>query len=896
MTAASPNLDALLAQSAWAHSLARELVRDPDQADDLVQQGFLEALRRLPGDRIASPRAWLGRVLRHRAVDEARSDRQRRRREAALARPEASEAADPAGSSAHRVRVQRDLANAVLALEEPYREVITLRFFDAVPPRTIAKRLGRPVETVRTQIKRGLDQLRGQLDTDYGDRDAWCAALLPLVGAGAPATVGSSTLVALGGALMTWKVLVPLVGASLAAFFWFDRATPSAAPPVPVPPTDVATLRAEPNLATPREAIATTPTTAEPRATELRGRVLDLDGVPVAGVELWLRDPSLPRFDASTGTVSWPVGTTRQAVPLFDGSPELSAAIRAAEGEPVLRQILPAALAPYSESLHAELRGTPPGPRTRTDATGAFAIRAAFAADAVDLRVLAVDRAAYAASTDDTTEVRLLVGPIGELHGRVVDQHGAPVHIAEVELELSLDELADRVGTALGGRPFALARGLRDFFDYKRKREWQVETAADGAFALAGVPTDGPALSARKAGFDSTERTLRGPQAGGPLVLRRRPVVPPDLTGVVRHGDGRVAPGAHVAFGRHRTTADTGGQFALTAKDWQPDSALVAYTEGAQMARIEDLGPRLDRDREAGRGLVLVLGPEPLEIRGRVVEADGAPAEGWQIHLLDGATSDHLAWAEHVIAATATLAPTTGADGTFRVGGLSDRAYRLRAIHDETLLTLDSQPLVAGTVDAELRIPEDALHAELEGIVLDREGLPVDGARVVSVLELSRPALGVGQNLTARSTARTDARGRFTLRDVPRRGATIQVQGSAVGATNASIQLDPRVALPVMVTVDRLRRVRIAIDAGWPDQRTHIGFVDAAGAPLQITVQTETYSMQGERLTLTDVADHEMRVPSAAVAAAFYGHWRDGNPLHRIPLQQVPEQTLRLGR
>ncbi|MEM7201755.1 MAG: carboxypeptidase-like regulatory domain-containing protein [Planctomycetota bacterium] len=233
------------------------------------------------------------------------------------------------------------------------------------------------------------------------------------------------------------------------------------------------------------------------------------------------------------------------------------------------------------------------------------------------------------------------------------------------------------------------------------------------------VPTDGLALTARKAGFDS-EHPL-GPRAGVlQLALRRRPTVPPDLTGVVRHRDGRAAPGAHVAFGRHRTTADARGVFGLTDKDWQIDSPLLAYTEGAQMEQIDGLGPRLDPDPNAGRSLVLELGPEPLEIRGRIVGADGAPAAGWQIHLLDGATSDGLAWGEHLVAAAPTLAPTTQDDGAFRVGGLSARAYRLRAIHRETLLTLDSAPIVAGAVNTELRVPRDALHAELEGIVLDR--------------------------------------------------------------------------------------------------------------------------------------------------------------------------------
>jgi len=44
-------------------------------------------------------------------------------------------------------------------------------------PRAIAARLATPVETVRTRLKRGLAQLRAELDRKYGSRDAWSIVL-----------------------------------------------------------------------------------------------------------------------------------------------------------------------------------------------------------------------------------------------------------------------------------------------------------------------------------------------------------------------------------------------------------------------------------------------------------------------------------------------------------------------------------------------------------------------------------------------------------------------------------------------------------------------------------------------------------------------------------------------
>jgi RNA polymerase sigma-70 factor (ECF subfamily) len=64
--------------------------------------------------------------------------------------------------------VQRAVVDAVLALPEPCRVAVLLRFFDELPPREIAERVGAPVETVRTRIKRGIELLRTRLAGQLG--------------------------------------------------------------------------------------------------------------------------------------------------------------------------------------------------------------------------------------------------------------------------------------------------------------------------------------------------------------------------------------------------------------------------------------------------------------------------------------------------------------------------------------------------------------------------------------------------------------------------------------------------------------------------------------------------------------------------------------------------------
>jgi hypothetical protein len=96
-----------------------------------------------------------------------------------------------------QVELQRLLAEAVLALDEPYRSAVVLRHLEQLSPAQIAQRQKCSVEAARQRVTRGLQQLRARLDHKFdGNRDAWRALLVPfaqhapLVGAGVAAGVG----------------------------------------------------------------------------------------------------------------------------------------------------------------------------------------------------------------------------------------------------------------------------------------------------------------------------------------------------------------------------------------------------------------------------------------------------------------------------------------------------------------------------------------------------------------------------------------------------------------------------------------------------------------------------------------------------------------------------------
>lgn len=160
---------------------------DVRDAEDAAQETFVTAFRSLAswrGD--GSFSAWMARIavrvaLRHAsrrrpvtwldpmAAESAESSAQTRTpadraSHAALTTGAlaAASASDPASVA---LRGEREVAvrTAVAALDEPYREVVALRFFGDLSLAEIAAVSGRPLGTVKTHLHRGLARLRDSL-------------------------------------------------------------------------------------------------------------------------------------------------------------------------------------------------------------------------------------------------------------------------------------------------------------------------------------------------------------------------------------------------------------------------------------------------------------------------------------------------------------------------------------------------------------------------------------------------------------------------------------------------------------------------------------------------------------------------------------------------------------
>jgi RNA polymerase sigma-70 factor (ECF subfamily) len=148
---------------------------DRGEAEDVAQEAFVIAYRSLGTWRADGAfGAWLSRIAIRLAVRRAQS-----RRQIAWLDPLAAEADQPnqdrfrtmsvgdAVDPAHTLlRTERDahIRAAVASLDEPYREVVALRFFAERSLQEIAEATGRPLGTVKTHLHRGLGRLRRALE------------------------------------------------------------------------------------------------------------------------------------------------------------------------------------------------------------------------------------------------------------------------------------------------------------------------------------------------------------------------------------------------------------------------------------------------------------------------------------------------------------------------------------------------------------------------------------------------------------------------------------------------------------------------------------------------------------------------------------------------------------
>ncbi|HET7601304.1 MAG TPA: sigma-70 family RNA polymerase sigma factor [Gemmatimonadales bacterium] len=159
---ALPHLDA-------AYTLARYLLRDEHDADDVVQEAYLRALRYFETFRGGDMRAWLLTIVRRTAFTWLGRRRDERRREAS--EPLESVPLDARDPEAEMLRgaLHDALHEAIRRLPPEFREVVILRDVQGLSYAEIAEIVGIPKGTVMSRLARARQRLQRALPVeDYG--------------------------------------------------------------------------------------------------------------------------------------------------------------------------------------------------------------------------------------------------------------------------------------------------------------------------------------------------------------------------------------------------------------------------------------------------------------------------------------------------------------------------------------------------------------------------------------------------------------------------------------------------------------------------------------------------------------------------------------------------------
>ncbi len=150
------------------YSMAVRILRDHEQAADLLQDVYLEVWRKVarydPGR--GTPIAWLITLTRSRAIDRLRARTSRIPLGDSLDTSSVRQAADsgpgPLDTQADQ-ELRKLVGDALHALPPAQQQAIELAYFEGLTHMEIAARLNQPLGTVKTRIKLGMAKLRETL-------------------------------------------------------------------------------------------------------------------------------------------------------------------------------------------------------------------------------------------------------------------------------------------------------------------------------------------------------------------------------------------------------------------------------------------------------------------------------------------------------------------------------------------------------------------------------------------------------------------------------------------------------------------------------------------------------------------------------------------------------------
>lgn len=748
-------LETLLAHRAWVRAVARALVADPNDADDVEQETWLAAIRRPPRHG-GSVRGWLGAATRNVARRLGRDAACRAGHEASVG-ARGDEA--PASDLVAEAELQQCIGKAVLELDEPFRSTVLLRYFDGLPPREIAVRQQVPVETVRSRLRRAHERLRARLDADGGGRrGAWAVAVLawgPGPRSPGPVVPPMGIAASLGGALVN-KLVAAAVVVVLATTAWLTLRV------LPEPESAVSSGVARDAAAEARGGHSAEPRRASKPVSETDADVAEGDELP-APIDLDRADRDLDLHGTVTdmegrgvagarlATVSYPWRTAgvlnaweydREALgPATRSARDGTFSLRLARGRCVaLRATAPGfatlelAHVLAGERVRVTLR---PGVRLVVEMKDANGTPVADAT--LDVRSGEFNDALPSFRATGTTGpdgVGALEGLPSGARARLTATHAfkGTAYVWKIDLPTSGElrqEVRLRAARTLRGRvidadsktPIAGARvGIGWTLDSP------VTTSSDGSYALPGWTGDGQTdVHVRAEGYATDGKIVedaervdfelpRGYAASGRVVGADHEPVGGALVSLIASSMDESRQQISHAYSR----ADGDGRFRVTGLRVGMRHVVVVLAPGHARLRRETPSGSPAQDAELG-DLVLA---SPRRVEGVVVGSDGAPSQRQSVFLSGPLTRDQVGsfYGRAVTIATDDL-------GRFRFGDVEPGDYEVvvRPAGGQEIRTKVHVPPDQDVLD--IQIVRAAVR-EVRIAVTDPEGKPLAGVFV----------------------------------------------------------------------------------------------------------------------------------------------------------------------
>lgn len=150
-----------------AYSLAYRMMREPQTAEDLVQEAFLQVWRAAGSYRAerGSVRTWILSIVHNRGIDQLRSSVSRRRMHDKVEATIPTSQPSDAFAETWRNSQCEQLREALRGLPPEQRRVLKLAYYSGYTHTEIAELLDLALGTVKGRVRLGLKKIQEQFDS-----------------------------------------------------------------------------------------------------------------------------------------------------------------------------------------------------------------------------------------------------------------------------------------------------------------------------------------------------------------------------------------------------------------------------------------------------------------------------------------------------------------------------------------------------------------------------------------------------------------------------------------------------------------------------------------------------------------------------------------------------------